>query len=73
MTISVLCTSVVDFTVIKNQSEKAQNHIFGANIRLIFKIKFGTENKLWCEKGDTELFTWAWRPDYYPISGFITL
>lgn len=45
MIISVLCTSVVDFTVSKSQGEKAQNHIIGTNITLIFKIKFCTENK----------------------------
>lgn len=45
MIISVLCTSVVDFTVSKSQGEKAQNHIIDTNITLIFKIKFCTENK----------------------------
>lgn len=46
MTIFFLCTSVVDFTELKSQGEKALNHIIGANIRLIFNMKFGTENKL---------------------------
>lgn len=35
MIISVLCTSVVDFTVSKSQGEKAQNHIIDTNITLI--------------------------------------
>lgn len=45
VTISVLCTSVVDFTALKHQGEKVQNHISGTNITLIPKVKFGNENK----------------------------